>query len=162
QGDAGIGALGLRIACPGCAAPGTHGSKRLVIAWRSDPAAHAEHVARDGDIGDAPNQIGHRHRAVRHLVTTVDAVGAVVAQHIHVSERHSDFSFVGETRLRFAGVDIGLLDHHAVDDGTTAFDGDAVTLHRNDAFDVVDLLLLGMHVDCDLATAGVAAAIVGG
>src|SRR5262249_31317252 len=119
----------------------TRGADRLVIALRFVPAAHARQAARGGAFGHPFDPNCHRREAVRHLVRTVDAVGAFVAKHIPVSERHSDFSFDGETRLRLAGVDIGLLDHHAVDDGTTAFDGDAVTLHRNDAFDVVDLLL---------------------
>jgi hypothetical protein len=119
-------------------------------------------VTRYGDIGDASDQICDRHRAMCDLVATVDAVGAIVAQHVHVSGRHPHFRFVGKGRLRIAGVDIGFLGHHAVDDGAAALDGDAVALDSDDAFDIVKLLLLGMNVDGDLAAAGMAGAIVGG
>src|SRR6059058_513837 len=127
----------------------------LMVAWRSDPAAHPPQMARYGNIRDTADQICHRHWAMRDLVATVDAVGAIVTEHVHVSGRHPDFRFVRKRRLRIARIDVGLLRHDAVDDRAAALDCD-------DAFDVVKLLLLGMDVDCDLDAARMPGAIVRG
>ena len=90
---------------------------------------------------------------MRHGVATVDAVGAVVAQHVDVSRGHPNLRHVGEAAVRQCDVQVRLLHHHAVDDGAAALDGDTVALHGDDALDVVEVRLLRVQVDRNVATA---------
>src|SRR5262245_17309286 len=52
----------------------------LEIARRADPTAQTGEVARDCDIGGAPDQVGHWNGAMRLGRATVRTVGAIVAQ----------------------------------------------------------------------------------
>src|SRR5262245_25783375 len=94
------------------------------IARRPDPAPHASERVGNGDVGDASEQVSQRHRAMCHLIPTVDADDAIVAQNENVPGRYPDFRHIGVDAVRRAGIDIGLLDRHAVDDCAPAFDRD--------------------------------------
>ncbi len=132
------------------------------MARRADPAAHAAEIVREGDVGDAADQVADRHQTVRYIIAAVHAVGAVIAQHEHVSVRHPHLRQVGVVRVRWSRIHVGLLHRHAVDDGAAALEGDAVAFDRGDAPDPVLVGLLGMDVDHHVAAAWQAAAVVGG
>ena len=159
-GDAGAGALKCLPTISRNASPGA--GRPLQLARRADPPAHAGEVVGERDVGDASDQVGGRHHAVRRQVAAVDAGGAIVPEHEYVPCRNPGFRHVRERRLRAAGLDIRLLDRHPVDDRAPALDRDPVALDRDDAPDVVQVWLPGVHVDRDLAPARLPAAVEGG